>query len=219
MQNKGRTRGAGFGASPPDASVQNKSRRFAREFSFFNVAQIEDYDPPAIPALSDNELIPRADAFIAALNTCIVAEGDCAFYRPSTDTMHAPPFARFVDSESAIAVTLHECAHATGAPDWLDRDLSGRFGSHAYAMEEAVAELTASFVLADLSIRHDPRPDHAAYLSSLLAALKDDPSALFTAASKAQAAADWMNSNQLRCGPQPDPCGQVFTLGRYWRLS
>ena len=121
-----------------------------------------------------------------------------AYYRPSTDTIHLPPFERFVDAQTAIAVTLHECAHATGAPHRLDRDLSGRFGSHAYAMEEAVAELTASFVLADLSIAHEPRPDHAAYLSSWLTVLKDDPSAIFTAASKAQAAADWMNLRQVQ---------------------
>ena len=31
-------------------------------------------------------------------------------------------------------------------------------------IEEACAELTASFVLADLGIAHHPRPDHAAYL-------------------------------------------------------
>lgn len=35
-------------------------------------------------------------------------------------------------------------------------------------MEEATAELTASFLLADLGIAHDPRPDHAAYIASWL---------------------------------------------------
>lgn len=182
-------------ADPTGAEI--KSRWFARGFSLFNVAQVDDYDPPATPTLSDNDRIPHAEAFIAALGVRVVAGGDAAFYRPSTDTIHVPPFERFVDAESAIAVTLHECAHATGAQHRLDRDLSGRFGSHAYAMEEAVAELTASFVLADLCIRHDPRPDHAAYLASWLTVLKDDPSAIFTAASKAQAAADWMNAQQI----------------------
>lgn len=188
----------GTGAAiPPESGAEIKSRWFARGFSLFNIAQVDDYDPPATPTLSDNERIPHAEAFIAALGMRVLAGGHAAFYRPSTDTIHVPPFERFVDAESAIAVTLHECAHATGAPHRLDRDLSGRFGSHAYAMEEAVAELTSSFVLADLSIRHDPRPDHAAYLASWLAVLKDDPSAIFTAASKAQAAADWMNAQQI----------------------
>src|SRR3546814_20709823 len=65
-------------------------------------------------------------------------------------------------------------------------------------MEEATAELTASFLLADLGIAHEPRPDHAAYIASWLQLLKDEPRAIFTAASKAQAAADWMHTRQPR---------------------
>ena len=60
------------------------------------------------------------------------------------------------------------------------------------------AELTASFVLADLGIAHHPRPDHAAYVASWLCVLKNDPRAIFTAASKAQQAADWMWAQQLK---------------------
>ena len=175
-----------------------KPRWFARGFSLFNAEQVDNYDPPVAPTLPDSARVSHADDFIAALGMRIIPGGNDAYYRPSTDSIHLPPFERFVDAETAIAITLHECAHATGAPHRLDRNLSGRFGSQAYAMEEAVAELTASFVLADLSIRHEPRPDHAAYLSTWLAVLKDDPSAIFTAASKAQAAADWMHAQQVR---------------------
>jgi antirestriction protein ArdC len=63
-------------------------------------------------------------------------------------------------------------------------------------MEEMTAELTASFLLADLGLAHHPREDHAAYITSWLRVLKDDPRALFTAAAKAQAAADWMHARQ-----------------------
>jgi antirestriction protein ArdC len=55
-------------------------------------------------------------------------------------------------------------------------------------------------ILADLGIAHHPRPDHAAYISSWVSLLKDDPHAIFTAASKAQQAADWMHAQQ----PSPD---------------
>ncbi|OYX95391.1 MAG: hypothetical protein B7X90_17415 [Novosphingobium sp. 17-62-19] len=41
---------------------------------------------------------------------------------------------------------------------------------------------------------------HIIDTSRLLRALKDDPRAIFTAASKAQAAADWMHAQQ----PQPE---------------
>jgi len=50
--------------------------------------------------------------------------------------------------------------------------------------------------LADLGIAAQPRPDHAAYIASWLKVLKNDTSAIFTAASKAQAAVDWMYAQQ-----------------------
>lgn len=114
----------------------------------------------------------------------------------STDTVHLPPFERFLDAHAELSTRLHECAHATAAPHRLDRALSGRFGSHAYAMEECIADLAASFVLADLGVVHSPRADHAAYLASWLEVLQDDSRAIFTAACKAQAIADWMQARQ-----------------------
>jgi len=103
-----------------------------------------------------------------------------------------PPFASFRDPASFYGVWLHENGHACGAKHRLDRDLSGRFGSAAYAAEECCVEILSGLVLADLGIAHHPRPDHAAYIASWLEVLKDDPRAIFTAASKAQQAADWM---------------------------
>jgi antirestriction protein ArdC len=169
---------------------------FARGFSLFNASQVDGYSPPETPRLPESERIAHAEAFIAALQVPIVIGGDMAYYQPSTDTVHLPPFVRFKDAVSHIAVSTHEHAHASGAPHRLARDLTGRFGSFAYAMDEAVAELTASFVLADLGLACEPRPDHAAYLASWMEVLKSDPRAIFTAASKAQQAADWMHSMQ-----------------------
>ena len=63
-------------------------------------------------------------------------------------------------------------------------------------MEEMIADLTASYVLADLGLAHQPRADHAAYIASWLTAIANDPRAIFTAASKAQQAADWMHAQQ-----------------------
>jgi antirestriction protein ArdC len=75
-------------------------------------------------------------------------------------------------------------------------------------MDEVVCELTSSFILADLGIAHRPRAEHAAYLSSWLDVLKDDPRAIFTAASKAQQAADWMHAQQPKL-PAPEVCAVV----------
>jgi antirestriction protein ArdC len=94
---------------------------------------------------------------------------------------------------SFIGVSAHEHGHASGAKHRLDRDLSGRFGSAAYAAEECCVEILSGLILADLGVAHHPRPDHAAYIATWLQVLKEDPRAIFTAASKAQQAADWMH--------------------------
>ena len=192
---------AGESDDEAEGETSPKSRMFARGFFLFNVSQVDGYIPPETPLLPESARLAQAETFIANFGIRIERGGSEAYYRPTTDTVHLPPFERFLDAESEAATRLHECAHATAAPHRLDRDLSGRFGSEAYAMEECVAELAASFVLADLSIACAPRPDHAAYLASWLKVLRSDPRAIFTAASKAQAVADWMAERQKQEPP------------------
>jgi antirestriction protein ArdC len=175
---------------------RGRPRFFARGYYVFNEAQVDGHVREELPGLPESERIARADAFFAALNIPIIIGGNEAYYRPDTDTIFMPPFERFFDAASFYSCLGHEAAHGVGAKHRLDRDLTGRFGSAKYAMDEVVCELTSSFVLADLGIAHRPRPEHAAYLASWLKSLKDDPRAIFTAASKAQQAADWMHAQQ-----------------------
>ena len=51
----------------------------------------------------------------------------------------------------------------------------------------------AAFLCADLGLAVTPRPDHAAYVQSWLKVLRGDTRAIFTAAAKAQAAADYIH--------------------------
>ncbi len=95
-------------------------------------------------------------------------------------------------AEAFYSTLSHELVHWSGAGSRLDRDLSGRFGDDAYAMEEPVAELGAAFLCADLGITPEPRQDHACYLKNWLAVLKGDKKAIFTAAAKASQAASWL---------------------------
>lgn len=67
-------------------------------------------------------------------------------------------------------------------------------------MEGVVAELGAAFLRADLRLAAEPRPDHAQYVASWLKVLRGDKRAIFTAAAKAQAAADWMHARQAGTG-------------------
>jgi hypothetical protein len=54
------------------------------------------------------------------------------------------------------------------------------------------------FLCADLGITPETRDDHAAYIASWLKVLKDDKRAIFTAASHAQKAADYLHGLQSR---------------------
>lgn len=181
----------------------HRRKMFARAFSVFNAAQVDSYKPEPLPILPESERLAHAETFIGNLGIKTVVGGSEAYYQPSTDTVHLPPFAQFRDAAAFYGVWLHECGHGSGAPHRLDRDLSGRFGSAAYAFEEISVEILSGLVLADLGIAHHPRPDHAAYIASWLEVLKSDPRAIFTAASKAQQAADWMHAQQSAAPEYP----------------
>lgn len=184
------------GANAEHDELTARRRFLARGYSVFNAAQVDGYDPIPTPPCSEHERITHAEAFYANLGIATVYGGDEAYYLPSADRIHIPAFAAFKDPASHYSVLYHEAVHATAANHRLDRDLSGRFGSEAYAMEEIIADAGAAMILADLGIATRPRPDHAAYIASWLKVLCNDTSAIFTAASKAQAAVDWMHARQ-----------------------
>ncbi|MGY4498319.1 antirestriction protein ArdC [Bradyrhizobium sp. GM24.11] len=172
-------------------------RLFARGYTVFNAAQVDGYTPPEMPVLPAAERIDHAEQFCAALGIDVRHGGSQACYIPSKDYVKMPEFACFRDAIAYYAVLLHECGHASGAKHRLDRDLSGRFGSAAYAMEECTVELLSAMICADLNLSVEPRPDHAIYIDSWLEVLRSDSRAIFTAASKAQQIADWMHAQQV----------------------
>ena len=68
--------------------------------------------------------------------------------------------------------------HSTGHASRLQRDLSGRFGSRAYAREELVAEL-GSVLLGDQLEIGSALENHAAYLGHWVELLKVTPQVLY----------------------------------------
>jgi antirestriction protein ArdC len=103
-----------------------------------------------------------------------------------------PPFQAFRESIGYYSTLAHEHTHWTATAARCDRQLGKRFGDNAYAAEELIAELGAAFTCAHLGLSTEPREDHAQYLASWLKVLKADKRAIFTAASKAQQACDWL---------------------------
>lgn len=170
----------------------------ARGYFVFNAAQVEGFEPTmvgktATPAdLPEDERIAAADGFFAALGATLHHGGERAFYQPSGDLIRMPEFGQFKSAVGYYAVLAHEHVHWTGAKHRLNREFGARFGDQAYAFEELVAELGAAFMCAHLGLANEPRPDHARYIASWIEVLRHDKRAIFTAASKAQAAADWL---------------------------
>jgi antirestriction protein ArdC len=122
-----------------------------------------------------------------------------AYYAGGSDHVQMPQFETFRDAESYYATLAHELTHWTKHRTRLDRDFGRKkWGDEGYAIEELVAELGAAFLCADLGLAAEPRADHASYIANWLKVLKDDKRAIFTAASHAQRAADYLNGLQPR---------------------
>jgi len=174
---------------------------FMKGYSVFNVDQIEGlpehFYAIAEPKIDPVERIEHAERFFAETGAEIRHGGNQAYSAVGTDYVQMPPFVSFKDAESYYATLAHECTHWTRHPSRLDRDFGRkRWGDEGYAMEELVAELGSAFLAADLGLTPEVRDDHAAYIASWLKVLKNDKRAIFTAASHAQKAADFLNGLQ-----------------------
>lgn len=205
-----------IGADPTD----DGERMYARAAWVFNANQVEGFAlPDRTPRPDLTNRIALADDFIGHTGIEFREGGTRAFYRqPSAkgdgDYVQMPPRNLFIGTatstptEAYESTRLHEVSHASGAPHRLNREFGKRFGDDAYAVEELVAELSASFLCAELGISNAPRADHAQYLSHWLKVLKADKRAIFTAASQATKAA------QFLIGLQPDAIKALIATAR-----
>lgn len=184
----------GFPSAEPREDDEGPQQRgtFARAFRVFNADQVDGYQPKVIAPLDDGLRISAAEEFFNRLPAGVWFGSDRAFFDPQADLISMPSFEHFRKPEGFYSVLAHEEIHWTGAKSRLDRNLSGRFGTESYAAEELVAELGAAFLTAHLGLSCEPREDHAPYIKSWLSLLRNDPKAIVTAASKAQAAADYL---------------------------
>jgi len=183
-------------------------RLFAKPAFVFNCAQVAGFDLPPRESRPDLTVrLAHVDAFVAATRAEFRESGASAFYRPkapdgSGDYIQMPPRNLFVGTatstptESFESTRLHELCHWVGAAGRLNRDFGKKRGDKAYAFEELVAELGAAFLCAGLEITDVPRADHAQYLGHWLEILAGDKRAIFSAASAASKAVDYLNGLQ-----------------------
>ena len=173
---------------------KTETRWILRAFNVFNVSQCDGLNHVVTeaeprPVISD----PEFEAWVARTGAKVRHGANEAYYAPAIDEIHMPHHHCFKSSEHYAATLLHELGHWTGHESRLNRQFSKRFGDHAYAAEELVAELTAAYLCADMGIKNgDLR--HAGYINHWLKLLRNDKRAIFTAASQAQKAADYLKS-------------------------
>lgn len=164
-----------------------------RSYNVFNVAQMDGLpqvmtEPPAPPP--GWTPIDAAEDVLTRSGATIRHGGDRAFYRPADDLIYMPPRESFPDASHYYGTALHELTHWTGAPTRCNRVLSSRAHIEAYAFEELVAEMGAAFLSSHCGLPGELQ--HASYIASWLTALRNDKKLIFTAASHAQKAADFL---------------------------
>ena len=189
-----------------DEATGEESREtigFYRSYQVFNAQQCDNL-PQHYYALAETpknqvERLQVAEEFFA--NTKIRTEhgGTRAYYSRSEDSIQLPPYETFHNRESYYSTRCHESIHASGHASRLNREFGKRFGDASYSVEELVAEMGAAFLCADLGITPEVMPEHAQYLKHWLDILRSDARAIFTAASHASRAVEFLHSLQ----PQP----------------
>lgn len=171
----------------------------AKAFSLFNLDQIDNVPEDMQDYISDltpppftqNEV---AEQLLRDSGAKIEHHGNRAFYRPSTDTIVLPAPEAFITPANYYATACHELTHWTGHSSRLDRDFSKsrRFGDEHYAFEELIAELGSAFLAGHFGFIDATVENHASYLAAWIKVLKNDKSAIFTAAKHASAAYEYV---------------------------
>lgn len=176
-----------------------KQVKFPTTFKVFNAAQVQG-DFTAAPNFPTDAptVLPGADE-VRAYFQRVGADwrevaSDGAYYAPGGDYIVTPKAEQFATVGGFAGTVAHEFTHWTGHADRVPRDLSGKFGSESYALEELVAELGAVIVCNVLGLEHQPLETHAAYLANWLQVLKseDGPAVIWKAARKASKAAEFI---------------------------
>jgi antirestriction protein ArdC len=180
-------------ADDGDEDAGPQTRRVLKSFTVFNACQIDGLpnrffpEPRPLPPATERDV--ALDAFFAAVPAKVRHWGAEASYSPTLDQITMPEPGLFRDLDHYRATLAHELSHWTGHERRLARQMGGRFGSEAYAMEELVAELSSAILGAELGLPVDHLDHHASYLASWLKVLKADSRAILTVAAKAEEAA------------------------------
>ena len=178
---------------------QPKKVPMLRYYHVFNSSQCENL-AGKIPSYTDvdNPFSPIEAAELAVDNMparpCIEHGHTRAYYSPVNDLICLPSPERFDRPEDYYATLFHELVHSTGHATRLSRRdwLSGDDKHDAYSKEELVAEMGATFLCAETGILASQVDRSAAYIQSWIETFENNHRLIFTAATHAQKAVDFI---------------------------
>lgn len=193
-----------------DGTSKIKTFWLWKSYKVYNKAQL--VNPDVFPdqqvntILADSSIVADITAdcigIIDALNFdhCPMIYNDVigqAYYRPSTDSVHLPEFDQYKSKEAYFGTLFHELVHSTGHKSRLNRFKAdaplAAFGSEEYSKEELVAEIGAAYLTNHFALGSFKSAEQsAAYIKGWSKHLKDKPADLYSAASKAAEAFNYI---------------------------
>ncbi len=195
-----------------DKGEEVESRFFClKQFSVFNVQQttggLDQFRiGSAQPTNSIFERFEMMERLVQAAQIDLRHGGNKAFYSPSSHFIQMPFRHQFESSEAYYSTLAHEMIHHTEKAIEFDRSQDD-----AYALGELVAELGASFMLAELGLPASENMENcAAYLQHWLKAMRGDTKFIFKAAATASKAVEHLLSHVRTVEEQP-VCEEVGT--------
>lgn len=175
-----------------------------RQFSVFSIEQTTGLDQYRIgntqPTDTIFERLEAAERLIKATGVDLRHGGNRAFYSPSQDRIQMPRRGQFESSEAYYETLMHELVHWSEQRIGFDRSRV----ENAYALGEMVADLGASFLLAELGLPTSQKVEScASYIDHWLKAMKADTKFIFKASATASKAADFLMSHIRTPDEQP----------------
>lgn len=174
-----------------------------KNYVVFNASQVEGIEKEIPLKIHHEDTIKSMEDMIQHSEAKIYYDQDSKnYYSPSNDEIHVVSKERFKTLNNFYATVAHEIAHSTGAKNRLNRKTlieNDGFGNTVYAKEELRAELTSMFLAQKYNINFDKNhyENHVAYLQSWIKALQDDYNELFRAASEAEKAMQYIETNMI----------------------
>jgi antirestriction protein ArdC len=175
---------------------------FLRYYTIFNVLQCEGIEAPSAAEDINTGYRPEGDAqdimmaYLEREKIRLFRGGNRAFYNMVEDSIALPDPEQFAGAEGYWNTAFHEAAHSTGVEPRLKRDTLLDRTEKNRAREELVAEIAACYLCNESGVEPD-FGNSAAYIANWSNAVGEDPMLFITAASRAEAAAEYVLGDKV----------------------